>query len=120
LSLGPIQWFGPAAFGSICEPAQHRPTPVGQACHWCGEIFALGDTGMLAMHLEYEGCRRVPWHRECFLRTISGSVAHVQKRCACYGGTARENDTQGMILTRREEAALAVKLWNVPEQRAGS
>lgn len=48
-------------------------------------------------------------HKECFLRGIFGSVAHLEKRCGCYVPNSTENDPPG--LTRREAALLAVKKY---------
>jgi hypothetical protein len=49
----------------------------------------------------------LPWHRECLLRSVVGSVGHQLGRCSCYGGD--EDDPPGM--TPREAARAAVELF---------
>lgn len=45
-----------------------------------------------------------PWaHWDCHIRSIMGSVGHLQGKCSCYGGA--EGDPPGM--TRREAARAA-------------
>lgn len=106
--FGPMQWFGPRPFGPICEPSQERAIPVGQMCLWCDEEIVPGDSGFLAVAIDDEVARRKAWHRECFLRTLSGSIAHVEKRCSCFGGTDPEHEPH---FSKREEAQIAVRLW---------
>ena len=47
-------------------------------------------------------------HRECWNRSIFGSVNHQMKKCMCFGGTENE-DPPGM--TKREAAIAACKLF---------
>jgi hypothetical protein len=91
-------------------------TPVGWPCSWCAEPIQLEDNGFLvrsmgapdALKLDGDG-EYVVQHRECHLRSVIGSVAHVQKRCSCYNPGAKETDPPE--LTKREAARLAVELW---------
>lgn len=82
--------------------------PIGQPCVWCGEAFTADDKGVA---LPYAGASakdppEVNYHRECFLRTVIGSVAHLEQRCTCCGGT--EHDPPGISL--RQAAIEAVEL----------
>ena len=80
-------------------------------CPWCEEPIGEGEKHFLVSHLTAtEGLvsEKRPWHRECWLRQISGSVNHQLRKCSCYGGVEHE-DTGG--LSKREEARAAVKMW---------
>ncbi len=79
------------------------PTPVENECLWCKEGFAEGDAGM-AIPSGMDGSF-VYYHKDCFLRTILGSLGHQRKQCSCFGGTLE--DPQGVSL--REAATLAVR-----------
>jgi hypothetical protein len=47
------------------------------------------------------------FHRECFVRMITGSVGHQRHTCSCYGGS--EEDPPGA--SRREGARAAAQLY---------
>jgi len=49
-------------------------------------------------------------HCECALRSIIGSVAHIERRCGCYVKGSTEHDPPG--LTLRQSARAAVVAWN--------
>ncbi len=66
-------------------------------CLWCTEPILPTD--------KTDRTRR--WHRTCFLRSIVGSVAHLERRCSCYVPGSEEGDPPG--LTRRKAANLAVR-----------
>ena len=51
----------------------------------------------------------VMMHRNCGLRGILGSVAHLQGRCSCYVPGSTEGDPEG--LTLRQAAEAAVREW---------
>jgi len=70
-------------------------------CFYCGEPIVASDNS-IAM-----GCLNT--HRNCFLRQVIGSVAHIEKRCSCYvdGSTAGDPPE----LTRRQAADAAVTLF---------
>jgi len=48
----------------------------------------------------------IAYHDECWLRQLLGSVAHIERACSCFGGSADEGDPPQM--TRREAAQAAV------------
>lgn len=49
------------------------------------------------------------FHFECGFRMIAGSVAHIQRRCSCFGGHDWHLDPPGM--TRRQAARAALEAW---------
>lgn len=51
----------------------------------------------------------VVMHRNCGLRGILGSLAHVQGRCSCYVPGSTAGDPEG--LTLRQAAEAAVEEW---------
>lgn len=59
------------------------------------------------IHCGTEAVSVKPWHQECTIRSIIGSVGHQEKRCSCFGGT--EEDPEGM--TKREAAKAAYDLF---------
>ncbi len=93
-------YFGP--------PDRRKPweiqveTPVGERCDHCGELIGAGDVGTIDIYSDV-------YHLECNLRTIIGSVAHVERRCSCYGGP--DSDVDPPLLTRREAALASVAAW---------
>jgi len=102
-----IRWFGPEPFARMCEPQNRSCTPTAP-CAWCEQFFGEDDSGLLMPCLTRDGAIYMPWHQDCFLRTISGSVAHQEQRCSCFGGTEPDEDPG---LSKREQAEQAVKLW---------
>lgn len=79
-------------------------------CLWCGEVFT-GDELANAQAIAYftaEGHRTRYFHHECGFRTAMGSLAHMQRRCSCYGGS--EDDPPGMTKRQAAQAALEAYL----------
>lgn len=95
--MGTLRTFGPA-HGSPDLPT--CPVPVGQKCIWCEEMFVDGDQGLL-------DAGDAPQHRECFFRSIFGSVGHQKGTCSCFGGS--EEDPPDM--TRRQAARAAMEIF---------
>lgn len=89
------------------------PVPIGEKCLYCDEVFVEGDEGFLVPYDMAIGTREVGQHRECFFRSIFGSVGHMKKTCPCYGGT--EEDPPGMS---RRQAALAACEFDETLRRA--
>lgn len=100
------------------EQGQRIPTPVGSECCWCRESIAEADMGMAMPTAFFEG-QEPPaealafYHKNCFLRTIFGSVGHQRKQCSCFGGTLE--DPQGLSL--REAADAAVREYEEEARR---
>jgi hypothetical protein len=92
-------WFGKRYPAPLYDDCPQTETPVGRECEYCDEPIAMGEDGVIL----HSGTLL---HRECNLRMIIGSVAHQEKRCACYGGTGSDQDDG---LTRREGARAAIE-----------
>lgn len=108
------RYFGQRAWGPAADDSSLMvPTPVGDACLHCAERFVEGDAGVVMMHVGLDGGALRAQHRECFLRGVVGSAAHLEKRCTCFGGTDEDGDPPG--LTKREAARLACRLAGVVE-----
>jgi hypothetical protein len=102
-----MKWFGNSWGAPICE-SPHVETPVGVPCVYCEEPIQLGDRGVIIPHVGQKGCDAShPWHMDCFLRTVVGSVGHQKQKCSCFGGN--EDDPPGM--TKREAATAAARLF---------
>lgn len=101
-------WFGESWGAPVNESLLHVETPVGRKCYWCEEVIEPGDTGFMQTTIRKEGATIEPVHLECQMRSVLGSVGHLNGKCPCYGGT--EGDPEGM--TRREAAAAAFALYN--------
>lgn len=121
-------WFGESWGAPVCEEDNHLPTPVGAFCLSCEEAIEPTDAGVVTAQsgldelaaaldpsdvLLVDGHRLVAHHLPCHLRSVLGSVGHIEGRCSCVGGD--EEDPPG--LSRREAAIAAVAAW---ERRHGS
>jgi hypothetical protein len=80
------------------------PVPVGEPCVHCHEPIVASDDGWL---IPQPGTPEAVYHRACFVRSIIGSVAHVEHRCSCWVPGSSESDPPGMSLREAAEAALA-------------
>jgi hypothetical protein len=116
-------WFGDPWSSSACYDGDgHLLTelridvPVGQECLGCGEAFAATDSGTAIPVVTASGAEMHYEHRECALREQVGSLAHLEGRCACRGGSAGDEGR-----SRRGEALLVwdwVQEHGVPESAA--
>ena len=108
-------WFGDPWPSGVCydddwrlREEQQRPFPVGEACLYCEEPFETGDSGQALPFLAGDGPPRIVYvHKECQFREVAGPLAHLEKRCPCYGGPS--NETPGM--TARQEAMEVWRRW---------
>ena len=107
-------WFGDPWPSYICYDEDWRlleemrkPFPAGESCLLCGEKFdeAAGDSGQATPAITTAGAEIRHVHKECGFMNVTGSLAHVQGRCSCYGGDGRTAD-----LTRRQEA---LEVWRL-------
>jgi hypothetical protein len=106
-----VQWFGKEWFGTpMAMDCPHIEVPVGDKCVHCEERFVLEDSGM-----KYASSKGPYAHRNCFLRQIIGSVAHVERRCSCFVANAGEGDPIGM--TPRQAADAAVAAWQARDRQ---
>ena len=76
-------------------------------CPWCDEPVLPSDRAFVYANGPVA-------HHPCALRMVLGSVAHLERRCACYVAGAAEGDPPH--LSRRQAAEAAVRLWQA--QRA--
>lgn len=86
------------------------PTPVGEICLWCEEEVEEGDMGTMQAVVGAAGSSVRPIHHECSMRSVIGSVAHVEGRCSCFVPGALEGDDPR--LTRRQAARAALDAFN--------
>jgi len=101
-----VRWFGRGPRRG--EPEDEVPVPVGAPCLWCHELIAVWDSGCIMAHIGPGHTRSdAPWHHECFVRSIVGSVGHLLGRCSCNGGD--DDDPPG--LTKRQAALAACLLY---------
>jgi hypothetical protein len=116
------QWDAPAWDDGVLVPA-----PVGEDCLHCAEPIEEGDSGVLVGHMrrarpgetpmgrmasgEEVVSLGVPHHLECHLRLVLGTVAHLEGRCLCVGGTEPES-----TLSARDEARASLA-WLRQRQR---
>lgn len=102
-------WFGPEPFSRACHDLGRVAVPVDETCLWCKEKIEATDCGYI---MEYVGdeITFAPEHVECMMRSVLGSVAHIEKRCSCYVPGSTCNDPPDMSL--REAAKAAVRRFN--------
>ncbi len=93
-----LQWFGPNWGAQVNTDCPECPVPLGEKCIYCEEGFEATDPGVRT-------CDGSPFHRDCFTRTIVGSLGHLQGTCSCYGGNTE--DPPGV--SRREAARQAAE-----------
>lgn len=99
-------YFGPTKWGMDSIPS--TKTPIGDFCYYCEEYIGAQDYGVMMPTIDAKGaCVLRGQHRECFLRAIIGSVAHVKKHCSCFGGSEKDGDPPNM--TKRQAAVEAVR-----------
>jgi hypothetical protein len=102
-----MKFFGAIYQSPIYQECERAQVPKGELCAHCAEVIAEFDDGWILPFLGEPP--HLPYHRACFLRGITGSVAHQQKRCGCFVIGSECNDEPA--LTVREAAEAAVKLW---------
>lgn len=96
--FGPEDW-GENKFGELIK------TPIEEKCIYCEESIAIEDFGVvLPIIMDFAKIVYGAEHRECFLRSIFGSVAHQQGKCSCYGNDCEDDPN----LTKRQAAKAAV------------
>jgi hypothetical protein len=75
--------------------------PLYPECHYCGEPILPWED----QRDTNEGA--CGFHADCLLRLAIGSLAHLQGRCHCYGGT----DSDPPEMTLREAATAAADYY---------
>ena len=107
-------WFGEPWWSYVCYDDDGRlmeecrvPFPAGKACLYCEEQFQPGDSGVQMPCVRATGSVTIEYaHKECQMRQGLGSVAHLEGRCRCHGGSDNDDPSR----TRRQEA-LAAWAW---------
>lgn len=103
--------FGPPWDAPIYDDAvadgEVVEVPVGQPCLFCETPIAEGDNGVMMAAVDKGGWKMVPLHKECNLRMVVGSIAHLEHRCPCYGG----HDGDPVGVSKREAAKLVWNFW---------
>lgn len=94
-------WFGDCALLGVSEKLKILP-PHNAKCYHCEEPILITDPGIRYPDGDYA-------HRNCHIRQIVGSVAHIEKRCGCY--VEGSHDSDDPALTPRQAADAAVALW---------
>lgn len=105
-------FFGMRWDAPMLDNAARVATPVGAVCLHCAEPIEDGDQGVMRPYLtETDGyAARGEWrpaHRECDLRSMVGSVAHLEGRCVCDGG----HDTGGTEEVSWRQQGRDVMAW---------
>lgn len=102
--MGTIAWFGRRLDAPAYDDAPQVPVPFGSECLGCGELIEEWDAGITMPYITTPGTvTEAAFHTECQLRSVMGGVAHMEKRCSCYGGVAHDDSS-------RDEAR-AVLAW---------
>ena len=66
----PGGWFGESWGAPVCDPVNHKPTPVGEVCLMCKEPIAADDQGLTIPHASMEGIELRSMHIDCFLKNV--------------------------------------------------
>lgn len=103
-----VRYFGRRWNAPAFDDAVRVPVPFGATCLYCSELVDDTDSGLMQVVVFAAGPRDEAVHIECHLRSILGSVAHLEHRCSCFGGEDHE------VLTR--EGARAVVRWLIDDQ----
>lgn len=72
-------------------------------CMWCDEAILAGEPTKSDVAGQ-------PFHFNCWVRLIVGSLAHIEHRCSCFVRGSREGDPEG--LTLRQAANRAAEEWH--------
>src|ERR1700690_4648642 len=70
-----------------------------KTCYWCEESILDNEISVPVGELFA--------HEDCNMRSIVGSVAHIEKRCSCFVSGSTQGDPEGMT---RKEAAHAARI----------
>lgn len=98
-------WFGKSWGAPVCTPEDHRQTPEGEVCIYCGEPIEAHENGFIDMVGQ-------PSHYACNLRGIFGGLYHIIGQCSCCGGD-KDSDPPGF--SRRACAEIAVIAWEAKQ-----
>lgn len=102
-----MQFFGDRWDAPAFDDAVEVERPVGAQCLFCPDVIGPEDSGIVTPYIDGRGKRSdSPIHLECHLRSVLGSVAHLEGRCSCVTGRRADDRTS---LTHREEGLLVMQ-----------
>lgn len=111
-----MAYFGRRWDAPVFDDMQAVETPVGQTCLNCTEPVEHDDSGVVMPHMDARGnVYPSPVHLECHLRSVLGSVAHLEGRCSCATGR-RADDRTAQSYRDQARATLA---WLQEHRRGG-
>lgn len=92
-----MMYFGEPWDVPAVDEGVQGPTPVGRRCIHCPDPIEDGDQGFMmgTVRLGKDGepvGSLEPVHRECHLRSVTGSIAHLEGKCICHGVTGSDHD----------------------------
>lgn len=98
--LKQIGYFGTPHEAEVYRAVGRTPTPVGSPCTYCDERILDGEDGFI----DSVGH---PFHRECLMRMVIGSVAHQMGTCSCFmGANGVDDDEDGISLRQAAKLSL--------------
>lgn len=108
-----MQWFGESWGAPFNESSPRVDTPVGVVCNgWCEEPIEATDTGVVMGGIDADGqAELVYFHRNCYLRSVYGSVGHQLGLCVCFRKPGPDTFDDPPGLSAREAADQAVELF---------
>lgn len=89
-----MAWFGRRLDAPAYDDAPQVPVPFGSECLGCGELIEQRDDGITMPYMTGTQVLRAAFHTECHLRSVMGGMAHMEKRCSCYGGVAHDDSSR--------------------------
>lgn len=102
------RYFGEPWPSGICDEKTQAPTPVGENCWWCETKIRDGDQGIWNLFREKSDDTVLePIHKECLVRVVNGSPAHLRGACSCYGGSEPHKIPE----TPEEKRKEALETW---------
>lgn len=85
---------------------------IAMNCEWCDELVTE-DEGANLIHSP-TGMKQI--HAECMIRSVMGSVGHIQGRCCCFVPGSVEDDPPGMTIREAAKAAREALTLRVMEE----
>jgi uncharacterized protein YuzE len=103
-----MRFFGKRFDTAAYQDCEQTSPPIGQPCAYCRVPIVADDDGWLMPQLSASGpAPELPYHRECHLRSVCGSVEHLLLFGRPCPGTCRDDPS----LTKRQAALAAAHLW---------
>lgn len=103
-------YFGEPWGAPITDGQRREPTPIGNPCAWGRVPIAAGDQGILMGAItgtpDKPMATRVPYHRECLMRSTVGSPEHLDGKCYCRTGRVDRHEQ-----TPEEMRPEALEVW---------